>query len=217
MKRGIIVSLFDLSGRMLEPWVSAGIEVYAVDIQHPSGIAQIDGVNYVGANVLDCISSWFPQGREVSIAFGFPPCTHTAVSGARHFKAKGAPKAAEAFQLIARCHELLNWFDAPYAWEQPVSTTSTYVGKPNHTFDPCEYAGYLEEGDCDRYTKKTCLWTGGGFIMPEKKPLAPVKVCKQGSWVQKLGGASQKTKNLRSATPRGFAQAVYEANAQQTS
>ena len=28
----------------------------------------------------------------------------------------------------------------------------------------------------------------------------------------KLGGKSLKTKNIRSATPRGFAQAVFEAN-----
>lgn len=31
---------------------------------------------------------------------------------------------------------------------------------------------------------------------------------------KKLGGRSLKTKNIRSATPRGFAQAVFEANAQ---
>ena len=33
--------------------------------------------------------------------------------------------------------------------------------------------------------------------------------------MMKLGGKSQKTKNIRSATPRGFAQAVFEANARQ--
>jgi len=40
----------------------------------------------------------------------------------------------------------------------------------------------------------------------------PVKVCEQGSWLQKLGGKSEKTKTLRSATPMGFARAFYEAN-----
>ena len=32
----------------------------------------------------------------------------------------------------------------------------------------------------------------------------------------KLGGKSAKTKNIRSATPRGFARAVYEFNSMET-
>lgn len=52
---------------------------------------------------------------------------------------------------------------------------------------------------------------GGGFVMPEKK-----KVDWDGLYSQqhrKLGGKSDKTKNIRSATPRGFARAVFLANA----
>jgi hypothetical protein len=47
--------------------------------------------------------------------------------------------------------------------------------------------------------------------MPAKDPVA----CENyGSSTQhrKLGGKSMKTKNIRSATPRGFAEAVYQAN-----
>jgi hypothetical protein len=32
------------------------------------------------------------------------------------------------------------------------------------------------------------------------------------SWIMKLGGKSEKTKELRSITPLGFAYAFYEAN-----
>ncbi len=32
-------------------------------------------------------------------------------------------------------------------------------------------------------------------------------------WYSKVGGKSQRTKNYRSKTPRGFARAVFEANA----
>ena len=32
----------------------------------------------------------------------------------------------------------------------------------------------------------------------------------------KLGGKSQRTKDIRSATPRGFARAVFEANVKET-
>jgi len=43
--------------------------------------------------------------------------------------------------------------------------------------------------------------------MPEKKPVKPVN--NYPGWT-KLGGKSLRTKNIRSATPRGFAQAVFE-------
>lgn len=74
------------------------------------------------------------------------------------------------------------------------------------TFDPCDYAGY-PGGKNDTYTKKTCLWTGGGFIMPPPKLLEPV----QGSRMHRLPPSPERA-NLRSATPMGFARAVFEAN-----
>jgi hypothetical protein len=40
----------------------------------------------------------------------------------------------------------------------------------------------------------------------------PTRVCGQGSWLMKLGGKSEKTKELRSMTPMGFAYAFYEVN-----
>jgi hypothetical protein len=162
--------------------------------------------------VLTCVSEWLPANRKVKLCFGWPSCTHTAVSGAKHFKAKGPKAAAEAFTLIARIDSLCKWFDCPYAWEQPVSTTATYAGEPQARFDPCDYAGYAADPGQDAYTKKTCVWHGNGFVMPAPKRVEPVRVCRQGSWVQMLGGKSERTKNLRSATPRGFARAVFEAN-----
>src|SRR5438874_1852065 len=56
----------------------------------------------------------------------------------------------------------------------------------HHTFDPCDFAGYLTDPAPDRYTKKTCLWTGGGFIMPKPKRVEPIQVCEQGSRVQTI-------------------------------
>jgi hypothetical protein len=212
----MVVSLCDYSGRMIQQWADAGYECWIVDLQHEPGTRREGNIVKVGANVLDCVSDWFPIGSTVDIAFAFPPCTHTAVSGARHFQAKGPRGAADAFTIIARVVELLKWFAAPYCWEQPIATTSTYCGPPTHTFDPCDYAGYAADPSTDAYTKRTCLWTGNGFVMPTPKPIDPVKVCPQGSWIQRLGGASDRTKNRRSATPEGFARAVYEANAVKT-
>ena len=62
----------------------------------------------------------------------------------------------------------------------------------------------------DAYLKKTCIWSGNRFVMPSKKP---VNVDPGYSdQYKKLGGKSLKTKNIRSATPRGFAKAVFLAN-----
>ena len=60
--------------------------------------------------------------------------------------------------------------------------------------------------------RRLALWTGNGFVMPPKVPVEP----ETGHSRQhlKLGGKSAKTKNIRSATPRGFAIAVMAANTQ---
>jgi len=207
----VVVSLCDHTGNMVKPWSEAGFKCYCIDLQH-NGVTTKGNITFIGADITKCISTWLPANEKIGIAFGFPPCTHTAVSGSKYFRSKGPRGAAEAFTLIARVDSLLRYFQCPYMWEQPVATTSTYCGQPDHTFDPYQYAGYLQEPKHNAYTKKTCLWTGGGFVMPEPKPIAPIRVCKQGSWVQKLGGKSVETKNKRSATPMGFAIAVFEAN-----
>lgn len=110
--------------------------------------------------------------------------------------------------------------------------------EPTLIFNPCDYAGYspficgcgfefdaslgkygcpncLGEGakeaiSKDAYTKKTLLW--GTFNIPKVDRREPIRVCAQGSWLQKLGSKSEKTKMLRSITPPGFAQAFFEAN-----
>jgi hypothetical protein len=40
----------------------------------------------------------------------------------------------------------------------------------------------------------------------------PVRTSRQGSWLQALGGAGERTKEARSVTPDGFARAFYFAN-----
>jgi hypothetical protein len=93
--------------------------------------------------------------------------------------------------------------------ENPVSTLSTYWRKPDHTFHPWQYTAF-EMGD--NYTKKTCLWTGNGFVMP-----APAVTAGLGQPDDRIHKAppSEERGNIRSATPMGFARAVFEANARQ--
>jgi len=61
------------------------------------------------------------------------------------------------------------------------------------------------------YTKKTVLYGSFNRDIP-KKTIEPVRCAPQGSFTQKYGGKSEKTKAARSDTPRGFGKAFYLAN-----
>ena len=222
--KNIVVSLFDLTGVMVEPWLDAGYIAYIVDIQHQPGITQDKRRPKLFRVGADLRNGWLPP-REIvdNVVFlaAFPECTNTAVSGAAHFIKKGPRALSLALDLFATSREMGEFLRCPYLIENPISTFSTYCGQPDYYFNPSDYGGYLPEDDRhprwpeyiaprDAYPKKTCLWTGGGFVMPEK---IPVEV-EPGYSTQhkKLGGKSLKTKNIRSETPRGFARAVFLSN-----
>jgi len=198
----LVLSLCDYTGVAVLPWRDAGYRCVCVDTQHPCGVTYSDGIEYVGKNILD----YSPPDGGYAFVFAFPPCTHLAASGARWFGDKGLWALYEAIGLVARCRDIAEASKAPYLIENPVSTLSTYWRKPDHTFDPCEYGGYLDPPG-DKYTKKTCLWTGGGFRMPTSMPVSPT----EGSKMHLMSPGPERA-NLRSATPRGFARAVFLAN-----
>ena len=200
------VSLFDSSAVMLEPWSAAGHQCWAVDIAHPRGHTfRDDGINLVGH---DLSTPWLPPFDRSEIVFmaAFPPCDHLAVSGARWFKGKGLRALASSIELFATAAELCEWSGARYMIENPVSTISTYWRKPDHAFSPHQYAGWEPS---DNYTKKTCLWVGGGFVMPEPFPLEGAP--EPDNRIHAMGPSNLRGR-FRSQTPRGFARAVFEAN-----
>lgn len=199
------IFLFDRTGNMARPWAEAGYLCYCVDTQHPKGESVGgDNIILVGQDV----RNWRPPvGTDPVFAACFPPCTHLAVSGARWFKGKGLRLLSEAIELFAVAAEVCEWAGCPYMIENPVSVVSTHWRKPDFTFDPWEYAGYLENTEEENTTKRTCLWTGGGFVMPEKKP-AP-EPHRNDVW--KMAPSDERA-NERSRTPNGFARAAYRAN-----
>ncbi|MGI0120254.1 hypothetical protein [Zooshikella sp. RANM57] len=224
MVKDVVISLFDYTAVMVEPWLDAGFECYVVDLQHSPGCIQDKerpNLFRIGADLRNSLTLPVSITKRIAFVSAFPECTNVAVSGAKYFIKKGPRALSLSLDLFATSHEFAEASGAPYLIENPVSTFSTYCGKPDYTFHPYEYGGYLSEDDehplwpeyivsRDAYPKKTCLWTGGGFVMPEKKP-----VHFQGGdsdQYKKLGGKSTKTKNIRSATPRGFAKAVFEFN-----
>lgn len=194
-----MLSLFEFSGAMAKPWADAGFLCYCVDMQHPAGESphpKIENVIRVGADLLE----WLPPNEgEIVFAAFCPPCTDVAVSGARWFPGKGIGAAVRALSLFMRSAHMAEMMRCPYLIENPVATISSHWRKPDYKFQPCDYG--------DPYTKKTCLWTGGGFVMPPKKPVKPTL----GSKMHKVGPGKNRA-NIRSATPPGFARAVFEAN-----
>lgn len=72
-------------------------------------------------------------------------------------------------------------------------------------FNPCDFG--------DPWTKQTCLW--GSFTPPLTLFLGgnrSVEPVLGNSPIMRLGGKSLKTKNARSQTPAGFAQAFFDVN-----
>lgn len=210
--KDIAVFLFDLTGIMAEPWLAAGYECWTVDNQHPPAY-ETDGVTTVGklhklhADLTRPLL--LPVDRDrIAFVFAFPPCDHLAVSGARWFKGKGLRRLATSVEMFATAAEFCEWAGAPYGIENPVSNIASHWRKSDFTFSPHQFTGWHRE---DNYTKKTCLWVGNGFVMPEAfevdglpAPDDRIHKCPPGP----------NRHNIRSATPLGFSKAVFAANAQ---
>lgn len=197
-----VLSLCDKSGIMVQPWLDAGFPCTIVDLQHPAGSHTEGNLTTVGADV----TKWLPPLDDYAIVFAFPPCTHLAQSGARWFKDKGLTKLIEGLTIVEACRQICEWVRAPWMLENPVGQLSTYWRKPDAYFDPCDFGGFFDP-PVDQYRKKTCLWIGGGFVLPEHRPVEPVGNSPI-HWAPPGEGRS----DFRSLTPRGFAKAVFAAN-----
>lgn len=189
MSKPAIISLFDFSGNWSQPYKLAGYEVFQVDIKH-----DID--------ILEITKEDLPN--DVYGILAAPPCTDFAGSGAQYWKAKDADgRTTFSLSLIDKTLEIISWYPELKFWalENPVGRLPTLrpqLGKPWY-FQPHWYG--------DPWTKKTGLWGTFNRDLPrnEVKP-------DPNSWIMKLGGKSERTKELRSMTPPGFAKAFFEAN-----
>lgn len=192
----LILSLCDYSGRWSEPYRKAGYTVWQVDLKHGDDARLLKKLD-----------------RAVHGILMAPVCTEFSGAGARHWAAKeaaGNKGLLEGLALVDACLRIERVHE-PKWWvmENPVGRLKDWIGNHKHTFNPFEYAGWLgDEWEEDAYSKRTCLW--GRFVIPRKNERENV----QGSKMHKLyGGKSEKTKELRSLTPRGFSRAFFAANA----
>ncbi len=217
-----IVSLFDRSGNALRPWAARGHTCLAFDLLNDDRVENYSGGGSIRYIKRDLRSLYLY--RSVSFLMGWPPCDDLAVSGAKHFETKRQADPDFQKKALALAMQIPRWgkeLNVPWMFENPVSALASLYRKPDHYFHPYEYGGYLPADDVhprfpayiaprDAYPKKTCIWSGNGFIMPDKQPVP----CPEGFSTQfkKLGGKSARTKQIRSEGPRGFLEAVYQAN-----
>jgi site-specific DNA-cytosine methylase len=151
----------EFSGTVRDAFANAGHDAMSCDLEPTLK----PGKHYQG-NVMDIID----DGWDLMIAH--PPCTHLAVSGARHFSKKIADgrqqQGIDFFLDLANCNIDM------YAIENPIGIMSTKYRKPEQIINPWEFGHSV--------TKSTCLWLKG---LP---PLKPTNIVDKGSvWVAKSG------------------------------
>lgn len=228
--KGDVICLYDFNGMSGEAWAEAGFNVWNYDFLTVWPRNEAFGEGSKHFRHWDARQEAYNEeivarhkGRAV-IVLAYPPCDDLAVSGSRHFWTKEQRDPdfqRKAMRLVHTARKIAEALAVPYLIENPVSMISTFWRKPDVIFDPYEYGGYLPEDDVhplypdyiaprDAYPKKTCYWTGNGFVMPPKKK---VKVAPgYSTQYHKLGGKSAKTKRIRSMSPRGVHRAIFEAN-----
>ena len=141
-KRTMVVTCLvacEYSGSVRSRLRELGIDAFSCDI-----LDSEDGSEYhIKGDAIEAMNS-----RSWDAVIAFPPCTHLAVSGARHFAKKredGRQEAAIRFFM-----EFVNCDARFVAIENPVSIMSTRYRRPDQIIQPWQF-GHGE-------TKATCLW-----------------------------------------------------------
>jgi hypothetical protein len=174
----------EYSGRVREAFRRRGHDAWSCDLLE----CEDGSPHHIQGDVLGVIR----QGWDLMVSH--PPCTHLAVSGARHFEAKRADgrqqEAVEFFLELAR---------APIpriAIENPICIMSSLWREPDQTIQPWMF-GHGE-------TKATCLWLKG---LP---PLIPTKIVAGRYPRVHLMPPSEDRWKERSRTYEGIAEAFAE-------
>lgn len=172
----------EYSGRVREAFRKMGHDAWSCDI-----LPADDGSPY---HIQDDVLKHLNDGWDLMVAH--PPCTHLAVSGARHF----AEKIADGRQ-----QEGIDFFmamiNAPIeriAVENPICIMSTKYRKPDQIIQPWQF-GHGE-------TKATCLWLKN---LPKLVPTDIVEGRENRVW--KMPPSKDRWK-LRSETYQGIADAI---------
>jgi len=153
----------EYSATVRDAFIARGFDAWSCDLLPTEG----DKRRHLQEDALGAIAAGVPGRGEVrtkwprtdengfyyqpapwDLVIAHPPCTHLAVSGARHFAEKRADGRQDAALDFVR-----RILDAPVehvALENPVSIISSAIRKPDQTIQPWQF-GHGE-------TKATCLW-----------------------------------------------------------
>jgi hypothetical protein len=146
----------EYSGRVREAFRRRGHDAWSCDL-----LPAEDGSPYhIQHDVLEVLLGLTYKAWKWDLMIAHPPCTHLAVSGARHFEEKRADgrqqEAIDFFMALA---------NAPIpriAIENPVCVMSSVWREPDQVIQPWQFG----TGE----VKATCLWLKG---LP---PLIPTKI-----------------------------------------
>ena len=130
----------EFSGIVRDAFAAKGHDAWSCDILE----TERPGQHYQG-DVRDMLQS------QWDLMICHPPCTHLAVSGARHFARKIA--SGEQQEALDFVNMLLNAQVPRICLENPISIISTRIRKPDQIIQPWQF-GHGE-------TKSTCLWLKG--------------------------------------------------------
>jgi hypothetical protein len=186
----------EFSGTVREAFASRGHDAWSCDILP----TEIPGQHYQG-DVMDILH----DGWDMMIAH--PPCTHLAVSGARHFAKKREDGRQQ--QGIDFFMEMINAPIDKIAVENPVGIMSTIYKKPDQIIHPWQFG--------HEASKSTCLWLKGLPL------LTPTNIVDKGEFVTFKSGKRmtkwyadaahkppKEREKIRNTTFQGIADAMAE-------
>lgn len=179
----------EFSGRVRDAFLKVGCDAWSCDLL-PTEVK--------GPHIQDDVLNHLDEGWDLMIAH--PPCTHLAVSGAKHFHKK-AKRQRKALEFVL---QLLNAPIHRICLENPVSVISTRICKPTQIIQPWMFG--------HKSSKRTCLW------LKRLPKLEPTELVFKGSYdVTRSGkripswyniGPSPDRWKVRSSTLKGVASAM---------
>jgi hypothetical protein len=188
----------EFSGTVRDAFLKKGHYVLSCDLLPCESL--MSGDHYQG-NVLDILD----HGWDLMIAH--PPCTHLAVSGARHFPAKIADGRQQ--QGIDFFMQMINAPINRICVENPIGIMSTRYQKPSQIIHPWQF-GHTA-------SKSTCLW------LKNLPLLTPTNIVDKGEFVTFASGkrmtkwyadaaklSPKEREKIRNKTFQGIADAMAE-------
>lgn len=173
----------ECSGTVRDAFLAKGHDAWSCDLKANPSDRHIQG------DALDIIS----EGWDLVIAH--PPCTHLAVSGAKHFETKRGPIQEEAIRFFMDIVDHCDLYADHWCIENPIGIMSDHYRKPDQIIQPWMFGHSV--------CKSTCLW------LHELLPLQATNIVDKGEfYVSPKGQRFSKSLCHGTANNRGARRSV---------